>query len=393
MIGKKYLYKIYDIDGTYLTTWKDVTAPSFSFRINSGYSDLTVKLGRSFWDFGEGGDVKIGNQLKIYVSDTEAPDGKLIYNGQLTKYHLMVDGVERVEVTFTGYVTEFAKRIVINAAGETKIPYATTDPSEVIRNVISLVGGNVTAESIDNTGLSVSWDCIQNTALEAINRMTEIAPADWYWYVDADNDFNFHTFDPSSPMKLYVGKHINRLDVTKSGESLYNAYFFLGGGSPQLYTKTTRTSSITAYGQKDLREQDERVTVAGTAANRATSFLDQRAVLQMEVTVTVIDSNVDSKNGVDIDSLVPGQAIQILHPEVDSTASKWGSMIWGTDSWGYNIDRALGQPLRIEEIYYYGTEAILKLGNVLPSVGDSINKNTIQLETFRGKDSPTSPAT
>lgn len=393
MIGKKYLYKIYDINGDYLTTWQDVTAPSFSCKINSGYSDLTVTLGRQFYDFGEGGDVKIGNQLKLYVSDTESPTGKIIYNGHLSKYHLTTDSLERVEVTFTGYVSELSKRIVINAAGETTINYSATDPSDVIRNVIGLVGDKITANSIDNTSLSVSWDCVQNTALEAIQRMVEIAPADWYWFVDADNDLNFRQFTTSNTTKLYIGKHINKLEVTKSGESLFNTYFFLGGGSPQLYKKYSRTSSVSTYGQSDLREQDERVTVEGTADIRATSVLDEKAVLQMEVTCTVIDSNIDPKNGIDIDALEPGQAFQILHPKYSSTASKWGSMIWGTDSWGYNITRALGQPMRLEEINYFGTGATLKLGNVLPNVAEEIHNNTIRLETFRGKDSPTSPST
>jgi len=352
---------------------------------------LTVSLARDFWNFGEGGDVKIGNQLKLYVSDAESPDGKLIYNGELSKYHLIASDKTTIEVTFIGYVSQLSKRIIINAAGETTINYATKDPAEVIRNVIDLIGDKVTADSVDNTGLSVSWDCIQNTALEAIDRMTEIAPANWYWYVDADNDLHFHQFTSANPLKIYIGKHINKLEVTKSGESLYNCYFFLGGGSPQLYNKYSRTASITSYGQKDAREQDERVTVSGTATNRATSFLDEKAVLQMEIICTVIDSNIDPKNGVDIDNLVPGQAVQVLHPSYSSTASKWGSMIWGTDPWGYDITRAIGQPLMIKEINYFGTGATLKLGNVLPTVADTITKNTIQLETFRGKDAPVSP--
>ena len=381
MIGKKYLYKIYDKDGNYLTTWDDVGEPSFSYKINSGFSDLTVPLARDFWDFGEGGDVMIGNQLKLYVSDVEAPTGKLIYSGELSKYHLVSADKDTVEVTFIGYVAELSKRIVVDESGKTNIPYSTEDPANVIRSVINLVGSKVTAgNNIDLTGLSVSWDCIQNTALEAIQRMTEIAPANWYWYVDSDNDFHFHQFTSANPLRLYIGKHINKIEITKSGESLYNAYFFLGGGSPQLYIKATRTASITTYGQKDKREQDERVTLQTTATTRSTSFLDESAVLQMEVICTVIDSNIDPTNGVDIDSLVPGQAIQVSHPSYSTYASKWGSMVWGTDSWGYAITRAIGQPLRLEEIQYFGKGATLKLGNILPTLADSINKNTIQFK-------------
>lgn len=394
MIGKKYLYKIYDVDGRYIKTWDDAGTPEFDLKINSGYSELNVKLPRRFNDFGEGSDIAIGNKLIVAVSDVESPDGVKIYSGKLSKYHLVMTGKEQyIEATFTGYVTELAKRIV-ESGGNTTINYSTEDPADVIKDVLDNVAGVVTYDStsIDDTGVSVSYDLIQNTALEAIERMTDISPQNWYWYVDSNDLLQFHEFDPSNPLKLFIGNHINRLEVVKSGETLFNTYYFLGGDSPQLYIKRERTSSQTEYGQSDKREQDERITVSATAEQRATSFLDQYAKLQMEVTCTVIDSNVDPKKGVDIDILRPGQAIQIIDPDVNVRTTKWDSATWDIDSWDYDIKVALNQVLRLEEIQYRGTHAVLKLGTVLPKIGEEIYKNTIQLETFRGKDSPTAPS-
>lgn len=390
---KKYIYKIYNKDDVYLTTWKDVEPPRFSYKINSGFSDLTVGLARKYNDFGEGGDVKIGNKLKVVVSDIESPDGKTIYSGKLSKYHLITNGrTQRVEVTFTGYVTELSKRIVEDDLGATTINYSMQDPSYVIKDVLDKVNTNVTYNNtIDNTGVSVSYDLIQNTAIEAIERMVELAPPNWHWFVDADDYFNFKAYTSANPMKLFIGNQIEQMDITKSGETLYNTYFFLGGDSPQLYKKYSRTSSQTEYGRSDKREQDERVTVTTTADRRASTFLSTNATLQMEVVVTVLDSNINPEKGVDIDSLKPGMSIQIIDPSVEVGASRWGSLIWGIDSWGYPVNKALAQPLRLEKIDYMGNSAILSLGSLMPTVGYEINRNTIQLETFRGKDSPSTP--
>jgi len=393
MIGKKYIYKIYSSSGTYITTWRDVSPPMPSFKINSGVSELVIKLARKFYDFGEGNDVAIGNELKLFVSDKEAPAGVQIYSGELTKYHLITGEKDEVEVTFLGYVFELARRIVVDGSGNTTLNYSTEDPSHVIKDVIDKVGSKVTysTTSIEDTGLSVTYSVVQNTALEVLQRMVELAPANWYWYLNVDNVLHFHNFDASSIRKFYIGKHINKLEVTKTGEDVVNQYFFLGGGSPQLYKKYVRADSITQYGTKDIREQDERITLAATALEKATSYLDNYDHPQMCVSCTVIDSNIDHLNGVDIEQLRPGDAIQILHPGVKTTTTRWDVGIWDIDVWDFNIKTALGQTMRLEDIHYFGTGATLKLGVLIPTVEKAIVKNTILLENFRVKDSPVAP--
>ncbi len=391
---KTYTYKIYDNTGEFITTWKDVGLPRFSMKINSGLSELTVKLGRGFFNFGENFDVKIGNILRLYVSDVEEPGAIKIYDGQLSKYHLIMNKNEEVEVTFVGFVTEMSKRIVVDGS-DTTISYATEDPSDIIRDAIDKVSGSIsyTSNSIDDTDLSVSYDVVQNTLLEVVQRMADIAPQNWYWYLDENNILQFHEWTFDDVTKLYIGKHVQSLDMTKSGENLYNNYFFLGGGSPALYTRTERANSILEYGQRDIREQDERITDDGTADNKAASFLDQHDHPTMEVSVTVIDSNVDAKSGIDIEKLRPGQAVQILHPEVATRTTLFDIAIFDVDVFDFDITSALGQPLRIEEVEYFGTGARLKLGVLPINLIKRIKENTIQLENYRTKDSPTTPTT
>jgi hypothetical protein len=111
-LNKEFTYQIFTKDGKYITTWTDVTSdPKFTKVINGGVKELMVKLARPFSNFGEGNDVYFENQLRLYVFDKEAPDGRLLYTGRLNEYRptFSKDG-QYVDVQFIGYVSEFEDR-------------------------------------------------------------------------------------------------------------------------------------------------------------------------------------------------------------------------------------------------------------------------------------------
>lgn len=110
---KRYEYKIYGKNGSYITTWKDVVStPSFDWNINGGLGQLTVVLKRPFSSFGEGNDVWFENMLRLEVYDKESPDGRLLYTGRLNEYKPYFGDDERVEVSFVGYITELDDRFM-----------------------------------------------------------------------------------------------------------------------------------------------------------------------------------------------------------------------------------------------------------------------------------------
>ena len=127
--NKRYLYKIYDYTGNFMTEWTDViTDPTFSWEINNGPGELILKLARPFANFGEGVDVAFENKLEVYVQDKEAVQGKLIYSGRLNEIrpHFGKDG-EWVEVQFLGYASTLNDQI---ARDRTAIDwYETVDPN------------------------------------------------------------------------------------------------------------------------------------------------------------------------------------------------------------------------------------------------------------------------
>ena len=112
---KRYLYKIYDSSGAFITTWKDViNDPNFSISINGSFSELTVRLARPLYAFGENHDVRYGNRLKLYVFDKDSgTDGVCIYSGSIANYQPIVDGgKETIEVLFASFWWEMSRYLL-----------------------------------------------------------------------------------------------------------------------------------------------------------------------------------------------------------------------------------------------------------------------------------------
>lgn len=129
---KRYEYKIYGKNGSYITTWKDVISqPSFGWNINGGLGALTVTLKRPFSNFGEGVDVWFENQLKLEVYDKESPDGRLLYTGRLNEYKPHFGADSRVEVGFVGYATELDDRYLRDESSSDAINSQVLLPSGI----------------------------------------------------------------------------------------------------------------------------------------------------------------------------------------------------------------------------------------------------------------------
>lgn len=130
---KRYEYKIYGKNGSYITSWKDViSTPSFDWNINGGLGELTVTLKRPFSSFGEGNDVWFENMLRLEVFDKENPDGKLLYTGRLNEYKPYYGEDQKVDVSFIGYVTELDDRYLRDETSADAINSQYLIPSGVL---------------------------------------------------------------------------------------------------------------------------------------------------------------------------------------------------------------------------------------------------------------------
>ncbi len=68
--NKHYLWKVYDSDDKYITTWEDAGEPEFAWHENGGVSDLTVVLPRSMGEMmSQGSGINHQNRVDIWCID------------------------------------------------------------------------------------------------------------------------------------------------------------------------------------------------------------------------------------------------------------------------------------------------------------------------------------
>jgi len=92
----------------------------------------------------------------------------------------------------------------------------------------------------------------------------------------------------------------------------------------------------------------------------------------------VLDSNIDPKNGYDIERFKPGQIIQILHPEKEFGDTLWDEAVWDVDYWDFSITQSFGVPHQIVEIQYEFNQVVLRVSAKLEDTNkriEDINRN------------------
>lgn len=403
---KRFLHKLYSADGVYLTTLepdKITSIPIFKWVINGGLGEMKINFAHSLKElrelldnFSTIGLELFGSEIRTYIQDDDTNDkGIKIYSGQISGYEQKVnaDGKEYIQVTVLAYTKTLADGL-LKSGNLTEVGYFSKDPSWIIRNVIDKYDGkiNYTNSSIENTGTTVTYIFNFTDHLSAINKVLELAPYYWHYYVDANNIFHFKRPEPETADHiLYLGKEISEFSGEKSIEPLYNVVYFLGGGDPALYREYTHSGSIDEWGRREYRMRDERVTQIATAQIMAEKFLDDHDTPRSIATVTVLDNSIDTSRGYDIESFKPGQMVQIKHPHLETKITYW-DFWWDDDSWDYDFRSTLSLPMQILEIDYQFDRAILKLSLKLQDVThriEDIDRNVEVLQTANIPNQPT----
>jgi len=382
---KQYFHKIYDKDGTYKATWgKDVIiSPNFKWKINGGMGEQQILLKRNVKSFGENVDVKMGNKIETWIQDGDQEIGRLVWTGVLNRYEpkIIANGDQVIDVRGISKLIEYEKHIYQTDAGLTTDTKASKSPDTILREVItSKYGASLFQEGdIEATGTTVTFTFTSNTYRQVLESILNISPQYWYWRLLPDNtiDFKKANFDEIDHM-LYVGKEANNVVMTKSIETLINKVYFMGGGDPNMYRVYERTSSQEEFGLREKFVKDERVTVVATAETIATRILDDFDHPLSQIAITVLDSNIDPKNGYDIERFKPGQIIQILHPEKSFGYTLCDEADWDVDYWDFSITQSFGVPHQIIEIDYQFNRVILKVSAKLEDTNkriEDINRN------------------
>lgn len=218
---KRYLYKIYDSEGTFIEVWNDVISePEWTEEINEIGSVTTVELARnsdslgtttaplltedddvittednfpilasvqSRNQVGEGSSVMYNNRVDIwvyyggveplltedgeiiYTEDDEpilatigAPNGRRIFTGFVSNINSRYGNTETTSVEVTSYGWDLNQYPIIDDDGKTTVAFNSLDPSEIVRRGIDKFVEDSTAEQVTYTNRSTT--SVSNTS-------------------------------------------------------------------------------------------------------------------------------------------------------------------------------------------------------------------------------------
>lgn len=230
-------------------------------------SVITLPAGTYYFDFATEFAKTGGNSTYPFnVSTSSAYAGGSLY------YYTNDTGL----VNDTGSDIAF---ILYEAGLETTVPFLSEDPSDILRSIIDFARGrgaeiNYTADSIQDTGTTVSYTFRGQTVKEAIEKVLELAPAGWYFYYDFGTDTLYFKERSATPDRWLRPDTVVDGKIIKTIEQVINDVPFSGGGDPALYVRDRRTpASGTRRGLKKL--SDNRVTSEATALILTGSEIDQ----------------------------------------------------------------------------------------------------------------------
>lgn len=400
---KKYLYKVYSSTGQYISTWTDViNDPAFRVVINGGAVEMDVKLARKTINFGESTDVNFGNEVQLWCYDNDAPAGVKIFSGYISRYDPRNDGpTEYVMVYILGWHTRMAAYVLEDSVGATGITYNSTDPGEIAEDIINkgMTTGlpiNWNETTLQKSGTVVSYTFQVNTIQECVDKILELSPFGWYWYVDPDKMLNLHPKQDQAVHTFTLGKEIFYIEPQKRIENIVNRIYFVGGvpegQDTALYGRYDRPVSIANYGLYAIKKTDERVTLQDTMDTIANSILDAQQDPEIRTVIRVKDNEFSRDFGYNIESIKVGDTCQIRNYQDAFSASKWDVMSWDIDYWDFNVRNLTELVMQIVEIQYTPNYVELTISSKIPNVSkrvEDVNRNLIDSIV---QSAPTNPA-
>lgn len=164
---------------------------------------------------------------------------------------------------------------------DTKVPFLSEDPSNIAKSIIDFARSrgakiNYDTDSIEMTGTEVSYTFNANTVNEALEKVLELCPTDWYWnYNPGTNRYSLKSLSANVARKFTNKKDVQSFKLRKSLTKLVNQVYFTGGGAPALFQKTTDGVSRDTYRPGLLKISDQRVTDPDTAAIMSQAQIDR----------------------------------------------------------------------------------------------------------------------
>lgn len=351
---KRYIIKIYDIDGTYRKTFNpkllmnDIT---FTDKLGGGQGQCVIDLNLPIDDFDEGVSVAHMNVVKVFESDDVwSPEPRLIYTGFVSQYTpFFRAGSQGVRLTCLGLVSMLSLGYFRSGGN-----YAFTvsdDPAEVIKDIIdhfesvfpgawlSYSGGFITT-----VGTTISYDIENLKWVDALKKMVSFAEEDWWWRVSETGQVYLQDRPSTATHLLTIGKDVESGEIVKNNEKIINRYRLTWGTSPVTVSTYEDASSQADYGVREKLETDSDINNSTTADQQGNKVIADGKDPKVEAKVVV-------NNNYDVESIKPGHTVTIRNAKRGSTT--------------------LPANMLITAVQYTPNGATLTLENQIPSLADT----------------------
>lgn len=170
---------------------------------------------------------------------------------------------------------------IYKAGGSTTVAFNSMDPALMFIRVIEFARSrgarvNYDTDSVEPTGTIASFTFNTNYCDEALTKILDLCPADWYMYYDfGTNMLHLHP-RPTTPSKYLIkGRNYGSGKIGRTIESLVNEIYFGGAGTPALFIKRENAASRTAWRRGSRKLNDRRVSDSASAIILSDSEIDR----------------------------------------------------------------------------------------------------------------------
>lgn len=295
---KKFLYKVYDINSTFLGVLdpqKIMSLPTFTEEINKGQGEMTITFVDDFDDF-DMTLVAIMNLIKIYVVDEDNPLGRLLYTGFIEEVSPFVSGAKvGIEINLLGLVSLLEKSYY-KSGSNYSVTHTSQDPADIFKAIvdhfntiypaglISYSGGNV-----DTVGQTVTYTFEDNKWLDALKKIYEYTDTDWWWRINCDGQVYLKAKPVSATHVFTIGSDVKSLKIPNSAKQIVNDLQYRDGSTDHDYSDAT---SQTNYKKRSALISDSSTTDATTIDQYGAKYIAEKKDPVKRATAT-ITSNYD----------------------------------------------------------------------------------------------------
>lgn len=362
-------------DGTFIDLWPSTIIPSYSWPINGRQTSLTYILPRKFGQAGERGelndldeDLVLGYYLESVVVDREEPYGVIVHSGRIEEYTISDPAADGIAITIMPNASNFMDHFVFGP-----IEFVDEDPTNMF--LYFLNNGYLPGLTWDNSnplvGQKFTITFEKQRVGDIVDQIRQISGANWFWRVNPDNTVTYNKWSLKSATHSIAGSNVSVINYVRSKiDTKYRVFLFgaeardeFGFLLDRIYAVATEPGYDPTVNPRDLFYTDSRITDTGTAERIANALLEFHKRELIETEIEIIDSNQDVEHGYDIETIKPGDTLEVFNPQATYNRTRWGQFDYGTEPWGNEYAGLVQGPLVVAEINYLGRSIKVKLTN------------------------------